>query len=152
MSTSTTTLWCYSLDDEVFKSGSFLTKGDAVIDAIKEYEPEPGAVIHIARSAHPDLSELFDVNDLIEGAMGRADDIAGEYADDFPDITDEEKAELEKLILSYLKPLVPVTFYRVYDSQPYTITMADLEAAAYQIDAERATKQSAELDKTVSIL
>ncbi|EED9388636.1 hypothetical protein AAA63_004412 [Salmonella enterica subsp. enterica] len=152
MSTSTTRLWCYSLDDEAFNSGSFLSKEDAVIDAIKEYEPEPGAVIHIARSAHPDLSELFDVNDLIEGATCRADDIAGEYADGFPDITDEEKAGLEKLILSYLEPLISVTFYRVYDSQPYTITMADLEAAAYQIDAERTTKQSAEPDKTASNL
>ncbi|HBV6392430.1 TPA: hypothetical protein MD292_002615 [Klebsiella aerogenes] len=145
MSTSTEKLWCYSLDDEVFQSGSFLTKEDAIVDAIKEYEPEPGAVIHIARSAHPDLSELFDVDDLIEGAISRADDIAGEYSDGFPDITNEEKSELEKVILSYLRPLVAVTFYRVYDSQPHTITMADLEMAAYQIDADIQAKRCEEV-------
>lgn len=142
MSTSTK-LWCCSVDDETFNSGTFLTREEAIIYGVKEFEPEPGAVIHIARASHPDLSELFDVDDLIDGAACRAGEIAGDYADGFPDLSVEEKQELERCILSYLKPLVPVTFYRVDESEPHTITLADLELAAIQMDIELQQKKGA---------
>lgn len=144
MSTSTK-LWCYSLDDETFNSGSFLTKEDAIIDAVKEYEPVPGAIIHIARTQHPELSELFDIDDLLEGAASRAYDVAGEYSDGFPDISVEEKEGLEQVILSYLQPLIPIRFYNVTDSEPHTITLSDLEIAARYIDAERSAKLAEEM-------
>lgn len=138
-----TKLYCCSVDDETFNSGTFLTKEEAIIYAVKEFEPEPGAVIYIARASHPDLNELFDVDDLIEGAACRAADVGGEYADDFPDLSGEEKGELERLILSYLTPRVPITFYRVTESEPHTITLADLEMTARQMDAELGEKRGA---------
>lgn len=140
---ASTKLWCCSVDYETFNSGTFLTREEAIIYAVKEFEPEPGAVIHIARASHPDLSELFDVDDLTEGAASRAYEFGGEYADGFPELSVEEKKELERLILSYLKPIVPVNFYRVDESEAHTITFADLEMAAIQMDIELQQKKSA---------
>ncbi|EAA5696007.1 hypothetical protein EX975_22620 [Salmonella enterica subsp. enterica serovar Gaminara] len=140
---ASTKLWCCSVDDETFNSATFLTREEAIIYAVKEFEPEPGAVIHIARASHPDLSELFDVDDLTEGAASRAYEFGGEYADGFPELSVEEKKELERLILSYLKPIVPVNFYRVDESEAHTITFADLEMAAIQMDIELQQKKSA---------
>ncbi|HGB1541454.1 TPA: hypothetical protein ACIUFA_003885 [Salmonella enterica subsp. enterica serovar Bredeney] len=140
---ASTKLWCCSVDDETFNSATFLTREEAIIYAVKEFEPEPGAVIHIARASHPDLSELFDVDDLTEGAASRAYEFGGEYADGFPELSVEEKKELERLILSYLKPIVPVNFYRVDESEAHTITFADLEMTAIQMDIELQQKKSA---------
>ncbi|MEW3580234.1 hypothetical protein, partial [Pseudomonas aeruginosa] len=70
-------------------------------------------------------------------------EVGGDYADGFPDLSVEEKQELERLILSYLQPIVPVTFYRVDESEPHTITLADLEMAAIQMDIELQQKKGA---------
>lgn len=138
-----TKLWCCSVDDETFSGGTFLTREEAIIYAVKEFEPEPGAVIHIARTSHPDLSELFDVDDLTEGAACRAYEVGGDYAEGFPELSVEEKQNLESLILSYLQPLVPINFFRVQESEPHTITLADLEMTAIQMDTELQQKRGA---------
>lgn len=125
--------YTYSLDDETYKHGTFATRQDAITNAIETYEPVLGAKIFVGRSTLATMNELVSADDVIQGLMCRADDIAGEYADEFPDLSVEDKNQLEGVLIEFLTPRCPITFGKVSDVQEHAITLADLDMASEAI-------------------
>ncbi|MFA9209480.1 MAG: hypothetical protein ACEQSN_15010 [Yersinia sp. (in: enterobacteria)] len=125
--------YTYSLDDETYKHGTFATRQAAITDAIETYEPVLGTKIFVGRSSLATMSELVSADDVIQGLMCRADDIAGEYADTFPDLSVEDKNQLERMLIEFLIPRCPITFGKVSDVQEHAITLADLDMASEAI-------------------
>lgn len=130
----------YSLDDETYKHGTFATRQAAITDAIETYEPVPGTKIFVGRSTLATMRELVSADDVIQGLMCRADDIAGDYADSFPDLSVDDQRQLEEILITFLTPLCPITFGKVSDVQEHAITLADLDMASEAIK-ERETNE-----------
>ncbi|MGP7732977.1 hypothetical protein [Oceanimonas smirnovii] len=114
------TEYCYSWNGEDFKSDTFSSVKAAMADAAVENDGEHG-VVYIGKVSRPDNSMFFpDAGDVIEHMAEQADDFAGEYASDYPDVSDEAKAELAERLETLLnawceKHGVSPAFYQVRD-------------------------------------
>lgn len=135
-STPVNVQFTYSLDDETYCNGRFDSKQAAITDAVKEYDPEPGAKIFVGEAETPSLASMISADDVIDEMACRADDIGGEHAENFPDITLEDKERLELLLVDFFTPLCSVPFYTVKNVKEHVITLADLELAAVAIESD----------------
>lgn len=90
---------------------------------------EPGDVVHVGEADHPETRQLIDAEDVMDQMTDRAWDIAGEYAEDYPDVSKEAKAELDQLLEAWIAKHCPLEFFVVKNAKKYTLTAADLEAA-----------------------
>lgn len=121
------TEYCYSWDGEDFKSDVFGSVKAALADAEIEDDGEHG-VVYIGKVSRPDNSMFFpDAGDVIEHMAGQADDYAGEYASDYPDVSDEAKTELAEQLETLLnawceKHSVSPTFYQVHDVKEHPLS------------------------------
>ncbi|MBY4726642.1 MULTISPECIES: hypothetical protein [Burkholderia] len=98
--------------DELLDTHDDLTVGDVVF--VGDAEPVP-------------IKYLCDADDVI-GTMGdRAYDQVGEYADGYPDVTPEARAELDALLAGWIEKHAKPTFYSVVNVRQYVITAADME-------------------------
>lgn len=111
---------CWSLDEENFSFDSLedliacndhLGAGDEVYRGTKRHE-DPGGWV--------------DADDVIENLSCRASDEAGEYADDYPDISEDAKDELQAFLEWWARRHAQPTFYTVENVTPYTLTEEDL--------------------------
>lgn len=114
---------CWSVDEENFNAR---TLGDL----IDNHDLEVGAVVFRAEAIHPEPKELIDVEDIIETMGERAYDIAGEHAEDYPDVSEAAEQELTDFLAAWIAKHVAPTFYTVKNVQRYTIIEADLEPRA----------------------
>lgn len=121
--TPTETSECWSVDQELFCYDSL---GELLDD---EDDIEPGVTVWRATAVRPAVDELFDVDDLIEQLADRAQDIGGEYAEDFPNVTADALEELKQLMAHWIAKHCDITFYRVEDVKPYVVTADDFDAA-----------------------
>jgi hypothetical protein len=80
---------------------------------------------------------LIDSDDVIVQMGDRADDIAGEYADGYPDVSAEDKAELDTLLAAWIAKSCPPTFYEVKNVRAYVITEQDIAGAQASRSGER---------------
>jgi hypothetical protein len=64
---------------------------------------------------------------IISALNERAWEEGGEYADDWPDLSEEEETELEDLIVGYLEKKHAPTFYVVTNIIKKTITADDIK-------------------------
>ncbi|MBM5575807.1 hypothetical protein [Deefgea sp. CFH1-16] len=74
---------------------------------------------------HP-ASHYFNIEDVIENMASAADDDAGEHAEGFPDLSDDEEAELNALISNWLDKKVSVNFFTAVNPREREITAGDL--------------------------
>jgi hypothetical protein len=101
---------------------------------VSDREIVAGTVIARGLASKPSASSFLpDTDDVIQHMFDRASDEHSEYCDHFPDVTPEAEAEL----LALLEPLkawaekhCDVNFYTVEKIKPYTVTDADIAAAA----------------------
>lgn len=118
----------WSLDDEVYLHDSLQSLIDAHNDVLTV-----GSTVWVGNVKRPVLSELCDAQDVIDGICDRAMDLAGEYADGYPAVSQEAKDELQQLLENWLsKHAGQPSFITVTDSREYVITandMAELQAA-----------------------
>lgn len=67
-------------------------------------------------------SHYFNIDDMLEQMSERAYEDAGEHADDFPDLSDKEKTELNTIITDWLDKRVSVNFFAAVNPQECTLT------------------------------
>lgn len=120
------TEYCYSWNGEDFKSDIFGSVKAAIADAAIEDDGEHG-VVYIGKVSRPDNSMFFpDAGDVIEHMAEQADDYAGEYASDYPDVSVDARAELAEQLKDLLsawseKHEIFPTFYQVSGVKEYPI-------------------------------
>ncbi|WP_069705228.1 hypothetical protein [Burkholderia seminalis] len=86
-----------------------------------------GDVVFIGEVAPIQTKHLCDADDVIEMIGERAYDEVGEYADGYPDVVPEARAELDALLAGWIEKHAKPTFYSVVNVRQYVITAADME-------------------------
>jgi hypothetical protein len=114
---------CWSVDEENYNARTL----DELID---NHELAAGAVVFRGEASHPAAKELIDVEVILETMGERAYDIAGEYGEDYPNVSDEAVQELSDFLVTWVSKHAAPTFYTVNNVQPYTITDADIAPRA----------------------
>ena len=110
---------CWSMDNETFNHatlGDLLDENDELV---------VGSTVYVGIASHPEPGDLVDADDVITMIGERAYDIAGEYADDYPDVTKEAVAELTEFIAAWIGKHCPPTFYQVSKTHEYVLTTDD---------------------------
>jgi hypothetical protein len=122
---------CWSINEEGFSH-------DSLAELLDNHpELEAGSRVFVGEAAHPALNRLIDSDDVIVQMGDRADDIAGEYADGYPDVSAEDKAELDALLATWIEKACPPTFYEVKNVRAYVITEQDIAGAQASTSGER---------------
>jgi len=98
--------------DELLDGHDDLTVGDVVFY---------GTVVPIQ------TSDQCDAGDMIDMIGNRAYEQAGEYADGYPYIEANAKAELDSLLAGWIEKHAKPTFYLVESTRECVITAADME-------------------------
>jgi len=121
MTTNEKTVW--SVNDEEF---SYFELGDLLND---HPDMAVGDIVYKAIAVKPTISKLVDSSDIFEMICERAYEIADEWSEDWSySISKEALGVLDKLLDTWAKEHLPeVDFYSVKDSEPYTLTVNDLE-------------------------
>jgi hypothetical protein len=73
--------------------------------------------------------QLVDIDSALNMINEAAWEIMGEYGEDYPNLDEEEKAELKELIVAFLDKKDPHGFFHVENVVKKTITTEDLEDA-----------------------
>lgn len=110
----------WSHDEEIFNSD---TLGE-LIDRMDN--PQPGDVVYVGDVMDIDVGNLCDSTDVIDTMEARASDLGGEFAEDYPHVTAEARAELDALLAAWITKHCPPTFYSIANVKPYTLTAEDL--------------------------
>lgn len=113
----------WSVDQENFNYDSL---GDAlaILDGMDELAV--GRIVWFGEAEKPNPVKYFDADDLLEEVGNRAYDDGGEHAEDYPDVSDEAKAELGQFLSDWLTKHCQPSFWRVNNPKEYTITEADI--------------------------
>ncbi len=115
----TKTEFVYSINEEDFTH-------DCVEDALDALDGRDAlwvdAVIWRGIGVKKDASAYFDLDRLLEDMGERAYDESSEWAQDFPDVSADQKKELESIVAQWLDKNVTVNFWSVKDVQPITVT------------------------------
>ena len=130
--------WCFSFDNCSFNSGVFKTQAIALDEAQREGErrSKEGGHNPFVYLAKADLAanERFypDADVLIEHMACQADDVGGDYVDNYPDCNIDAKNELTSELYSLLnrwciKHGISPSFYEVGESTKYSLENQSLE-------------------------
>lgn len=120
------TEYCYSWNGEDFKGDTFDTIKAALADAAAENDGD-NTHVHVGKVEHPSNSQFFpDAGDVIDHMANQAYDYGGEYAEYYPDVSDEAKEELNVQLVALLeawcqKHEVSPSFYQVSNVKEYPI-------------------------------
>jgi hypothetical protein len=71
--------------------------------------------------------EVVDIDRILDGINKDAYEKMGECAEDYPDLTDKEKAKFKELIVSFLDKKDRRNIFNIENSRKKTITAEDLE-------------------------
>lgn len=93
----------------------------------KAIHPNVGDKIYFGIVSTPTVNKLVDADDIIEMLGERAYDIGGEYAEDFPDVSAQERDELNTLLQNWIDSYCKPSFYSVLDIQEYIISEEDMK-------------------------
>lgn len=110
MSDNTEYSYSYSVDGNY--KGSFDTREAALADAVAGF-PD-GAFVYIGVRRKLSAADFVSVEDVTEGAMQRAYEEAGEASESWMEVvTDEQRTELENLLVAWVEKHHPVDFWCV---------------------------------------
>lgn len=125
MSTKTTVGVCYSLDEENYNMTEF---GDVIDQLTSDSETSPIGATYWKAEAHPfSHSDVVDVDSFLEQCDERAYDEIGEvFGNNFSNVDDEAKKELEALLLAWCEKHIDLNYWTVRNSQEMKITEGDL--------------------------
>lgn len=112
---------CWSIDNECFNAVCLGELVDSNSDDIVV-----GTVVYKGDAVSADISSLLSAEDIVEMLSERAYDEYGEAAEDYPDVSKEEMAELDKLLQGWIEKCCKPTFYSVRNVKEYVITEEDL--------------------------
>lgn len=123
-------LWCYSLNGEDYTSGTFDSVEATLAAGQKEAKAqiadgEKVDVIYVAKAEQQHNYSFFpDGSDIIEHMADQADSIAGDYSNNYPDVSDEAETELTTELHALLEKWcekygVSPSFYQVSEPVIY---------------------------------
>lgn len=122
---------CWSHNEEDFNAQS-------LGELIDTHELRPGATVWVGEAVHPEPKRLFSTDWLIENMNEAAYDIAGEHGgEDYPNVSDEQVAELEALVVGWITKCAPPNFWTVKNVRPYVLTEEDCGAQASTPDGRQ---------------
>lgn len=126
--------WCYSFDNRNFSNGTFDTQKAALEEAQevgiatnKEGECNKIKHIYVAECESPLNERMFPNADIIIEHMAcQAEDIGGEFASDYPDVSEEQEKDLTRqlheLLNNWCKQSdVSPSFFSVLESKKYDL-------------------------------
>jgi hypothetical protein len=131
-------LWCYSLDNKDYSSGTFESVQAALTAGQKEVKDkitdgEKVDFIYVAKAEQQHNYSFFpDGGDIIEHMADQADTVGGDYVNNYPDVSDEAENELTTELHALLekwceKHGVSPSFYQV--SEPVIYDAATLKVS-----------------------
>lgn len=110
---------CWSDDNESF---CYESLGELVDNT----ELEVGQIVYKADAIRPDVSFMIDSDDIVTMLNERACDEYGDYAEDFPNVSDDALKELDYFLQHWINRNCDGTFYKVQNVVEYVITSEDL--------------------------
>lgn len=111
---------CWSANGEDFNYDSL---GDLFDNEDADYQV--GDVVYKATAKTPSFKSMVDIDSVIENIGERAWDYCGEYAENYPEVSQEHKAKLQKFLEEWLSECPHPNFYMVVNDEPYTLTEED---------------------------
>lgn len=120
----------WSRDEENF---SYANLGE-LLDSHDDLEI--GDTVYVGRGETPDPGEWVSADDVIEQLACRAYDECREYAEDYPDVSKEAKAELDGLLAAWAHKHCAPSFYKIKSVREYQVTAEDLGIEATPDSAE----------------
>lgn len=109
---------CYSTNNEDYNYTEFG-------DLLDGNDMEVGDTIYIGEAVHPDVSDLVNIDFLLEDIGQHAYDLVGEHADDYPNVSKEEINALKSTICDWLEKYAPPTFWTVKNVVEHVLTDDD---------------------------
>ena len=99
-----------SYEDAEQYSGTFPTREEAIAEGTTEYGGEP---FYVMAGESPEAASLMpDADHILDIMAGNAHDNYGhDLTEDFPEVTEEAKAELDALLKDWANKHVEVTFW-----------------------------------------
>jgi len=114
--------YCYSENDEDYRDDGLETLFEQMID---KGTFRVGAEYWRGEVRRREASEFFSADRVIEEANERAYDDGGDYAEDFADVSEEAKAELEVMLAAWANKHCPVNFFTVHAATKMQVTEAE---------------------------
>jgi hypothetical protein len=117
----------FSLDGENYNVHSREELIDSLMDwKTKSRDELIGKEYFEGDPVKPAVRDFVNVDSIIDSINEYANEDHGEYAEDWPDLTRQEKDQLEDLIVKFLEEKSPISFFRVENSVAKKITAEDL--------------------------
>ncbi len=107
--------------DEWYESLDELLNGD--------YEFSPGYTVYFGNKVDQDGTSYFNIDSMLESLSESAYEECGEFMGTWPDLSDDDKNELDELIKTWLRNTCPMHCYLVENIKPYVLTEADIADA-----------------------
>jgi hypothetical protein len=124
----------YSVDGEKFFEREELIDWLMGKHHIKNRQELVGLEYHEGDKTYADVRSLIDIDSIINIMSENAWEIGGEWAEDWPDLSEEEKSELENLIVDFLKKKSPVNFFRVENIVRKIMTADDIKEQEAELE------------------
>lgn len=116
-----TTKKCWSIDGERFDY-------DTVNELINSNdELSIGDTVFVGDTVIQDPTEWLDVGDILEQMQERAMDDCGESAEDYPNISEAARQELQEFLGTWARKYCVPSFYAVENVSEYVLTAEDIE-------------------------
>lgn len=116
--------YCYSANEEEFRYDSL---GDLIDEMSGDPEGIVGRTYYRGIATKHAASYYFNVERLLEDMAESAYDVAGEFSEDFTDLSDEKQEELRKLVSAWVDANMPVTFWSVSKTETLVVTQEDID-------------------------
>lgn len=85
-----------------------------------------GRIVWFGDCRRPNPTKYITADDVLDTIGNAAYDDGGEHAEDYPEVSDEAKAELEAFLAEWLTKYCQPTFWMVDNVKEYTVTAADV--------------------------
>ena len=121
--------WSFSDNEENFVGEECDTELDAIAAAL-DYYGDDLETVYVGQAKRIDKARLVRGDHIIELIGDAAGEEVGECAYDWPRISKDECAELERIVMGYVLSKSPAGFFTVENSREYTREQAEEMLAA----------------------
>lgn len=122
--TAATPRHAWSLNNEDFNYDS-LDEAIGMLD-----QPAVGTIVYIEEITEVTQRFLCSANHIIASMGDRAYEEVGELAANYPEVSDEGRAELKALLADWMEKYAKPNFCRVINVREYELTAEDLDGSS----------------------
>lgn len=102
---------------------------DSLAELINEEDVKEGDVVWRGTPCRPDPAEYIEAHDVIDCIAERGFEDAGEFAEGYPNVSEEARNQLEALLSAWAREHCQPSFFLIEDGAKYTVTAEDVAAA-----------------------